>query len=83
MEYLRQLVVRVKDGLLAGVLLSISLPGLAADKDARPALAPLPDPLTLKQAIEFSDTNHPDLEIVTSTEAKPGFGKPNLKTDST
>ena len=66
MEYLRQFVVRVKDGLLAGVLLSISLPGLAADKDAMPALAPLPDPLSLKQAIEFSDINHPDLEIATS-----------------
>ena len=66
MGYLRQLVVRVKNGLLAGVLLSISLPVLAADKDVKPTLAPIPDPLSLKQAIEFSDINHPDLEIATS-----------------
>jgi len=66
MGYLRQIVVRVKNGLLAGVLLSVSLPSLAADKDVKPTLAPLPDPLSLKQAIEFSDINHPDLEIATS-----------------
>ena len=67
MVYLRQLVVRVNNGLFALVLLSLSVPGMAADKtssDAAPAA--LPDPLSLKQAIEFSDNNHPDLEIATS-----------------
>lgn len=72
MVYLRQFVVRVKNGLLTVVLLSISVPALsvsvlAADKPADQATAaPLPNPLSLKQAIELSDKNHPDLEIATS-----------------
>ena len=67
MVSLRQFVVHAKDGLLIFVLLSISIPGLAADKNAiQAAPAPLPDPLTLKQAIELSGETHPDLEIATS-----------------
>lgn len=67
MVYLRQLVVRVNNGLLAIVLLSVSVSGVAADKPGNEAApAPLPDPLSLKQAIEFSDKNHPDLEIASS-----------------
>jgi len=67
MVYLRQFVVRVNNGLLAVVLLSLSVPGIAADKSSNEATPlPLPDPLSLKQALELSDKNHPDLEIATS-----------------
>jgi len=67
MVYLRQFVVRVNSGLLAVVLLSLSVPGIAADKSSNEATPlPLPDPLSLKQALELSDKNHPDLEIATS-----------------
>jgi len=67
MVYLRQLVVRVNNGFFAVVLLSLSVSVMAADKPGKEvAPAPLPDPLSLKQAIELSDKNHPDLEIATS-----------------
>lgn len=67
MVYLRQSVVRVKNGLVLAVLLSLPAGVLAADKGTEQAQAvPLPNPLSLKQAIELSGENHPDLEIATS-----------------
>jgi len=86
MVYLRQLVVHVRDGLLIAALLFFSITACAADVNAnksQPKEAPLPDPLSLQQAIEFSDIHHPDLEIATShldrseanlREAKSGNG---------
>jgi outer membrane protein TolC len=67
MVYLRQLVVRVKNGLLLVALLCLPVAVLAVDKGSEQTKPePLPNPLSLKQAIELSGENHPDLEIATS-----------------
>jgi len=48
------------------IVVASSLIVSAAVAEDKPSLAPLPDPLTLKQAIELAGSDHPDLELATS-----------------
>lgn len=62
----------------AGSFLFVSTT-LAEDK---PAQAPLPNPLTLKQAIELAGKDHPDLELATSRLERSKASLQKSKVDS-